>query len=227
MNTQFNLDIKKPCSENYSQFQPTEKGGFCDSCRKEVIDFTQMKSEDIIAHFETNSPKNTCGRFNTQQLQTPYKTSKKNKYLSFFTGIGLAILSYFSITNAEAQELDKSTRKLEDDCSVEELKNKELITVKGMVVAQEDGIPLPGVNIILQGTTYGTQTNFDGYFEFPKKLKKGDVLIISYLGMESQKVIIENKKSASNIELKIDMEMTSCVIVGEVAVKEIFKSKKN
>ena len=88
-------------------------------------------------------------------------------------------------------------------------------------------MPLPGASVILEGTSVGIQTDFDGNFEFPKKLKVGDVLIISYVGMESQKVVIENKKSALKIELKIDLEVTSCVIMGEVAVKKVYKSKRN
>ncbi|MBV7270556.1 carboxypeptidase-like regulatory domain-containing protein [Winogradskyella luteola] len=226
MNTQFNLEIKKPCLENYDQFRPTEKGGFCDNCQKEVIDFTQMNNKEIVNYFKTRTTNNTCGRFNTQQLRTPFKSPQK-KYLNFFTGLGLTLLSFFSITPAEAQEQNQSTKKVKDSSSTEELKNKERITVKGTVVTEEDGLPLPGASVILQGTAHGIQTDFDGFFEFPKKLKKGDVLIISYVGLESQKVIIENKKSATNIELKVNMEYTSCVIMGEVAVKEIFKSKRN
>ena len=94
------------------------------------------------------------------------------------------------------------------------------------MVTESDGLPLPGANVLLQGTTVGITTDFDGYFEFPQKLKKGDVLVVYYVGMDSKKVIIENKKSAEMIELKLNLELT-CMVMGEVAVKEIFKSKKN
>ncbi|WP_439150878.1 carboxypeptidase-like regulatory domain-containing protein [Winogradskyella sp.] len=226
MNTQFRLDIKKPCSENYDQFQPTKKGSFCDSCQKEVINFTKMNSEEIVTYFKTKSSQNTCGRFSEQQLNSSFNTHKRSNYYSFFTGIAMAVLSFFSITLAEAQEQDK-TGTLKDDSKVEDLKNKQKITVKGTVTTKIDGLPLPGASIVLQGTEVGVQTDFEGYFEFPQKLKKGDVLIISYVGMESQKVIIENKKFASNIALKINMNETTCIIMGKVAVKEVFKSKRN
>ena len=72
----------------------------------------------------------------------------------------------------------------------------------------------------------GTETDFDGYFEFSKKLKKGDVLVFSFVGMKSRKVVITNKNSATNIELKVDMNMSSCVIVGKVAAKKVYTSKK-
>ena len=227
MNNQLKLNIKTPCTENFNQFSPTPQGGFCGSCQKEVIDFTKMNSEDITTYFNNKQTKNTCGRFNTQQLKTPIISYKKNKYLSFVTGIGLTILSFFSVTSAEAQDLEKTTNTLKSDADIETTKDKENITVKGTVLTKDDGLPLPGASVILQGTAQGVQTDFDGNFEFPQKLKKGDVLIISYIGLESQKIVIENKKSASKIKLKVNMEMTSCVIMGKVAVKQIFKSNKN
>lgn len=227
MNNQFNLNIKTPCSENFDSFSPTAKGGFCGSCEKEVIDFTKMNSDNIVNYFKTKTTENTCGRFKTQQLQNSYNTTKKHKYLSFFSGLAMVILSFFSLTSAEAQELDKSKKTSKTNSGVETLKDKNNITVKGTVTTEDDGLPLPGASIILLGTEVNIQTDFDGYFEFPRKLKKGDVLIISYVGMESKKIIIENKKSASTIELELDMLLDSCVVVGEVAVKEIFKSKRN
>lgn len=227
MKTHYNLEIKSPCSENFNDFTPTKNGGFCDSCHKEVIDFTKMKHKDIAKYFKTHATEKTCGKFATHQLQNTYTTTTtRNKYLSFFTGIGMSLLAFFSVFSAEAQELKHSKKATKNTAEIETLKHKNNITVKGTVI-DEDGLPLPGANIILEGTSVGTQTNFDGYFEFPKQLKKGDVLVVSYVGYDAQKIIIENKKSASNISLKINMKYDSCMILGEVAVKEIFKSKDN
>jgi hypothetical protein len=89
----------------------------------------------------------------------------------------------------------------------------------------DDLEPIPGVNVVLEGTEIGTVTDFDGNFEFPQKLKKGDVLVFSYVGLASKKVVIENKASASNISL--NMQLDTVVIMGEVAVKKVYKSKRN
>ncbi|MCB0847413.1 MAG: hypothetical protein KDE26_29385, partial [Bacteroidetes bacterium] len=62
MNRKINLTITKPCSEQFENFQPTHAGGFCQSCQKEVIDFTQMSDREILLYFENRSQK-TCGRF--------------------------------------------------------------------------------------------------------------------------------------------------------------------
>ena len=51
MQNQINLDITTPCSENFNQFTPTPKGGFCNSCTKEVVDFTKMNANQIATFF--------------------------------------------------------------------------------------------------------------------------------------------------------------------------------
>ncbi|OUS02099.1 hypothetical protein A9Q86_05460 [Flavobacteriales bacterium 33_180_T64] len=225
MKDQFSLDIQVPCSENFSQFTPTPNGGFCSSCEKEVIDFTTMSAEDTIAFFKNRSNKNTCGRFNSQQLKHYNNKPKQEKKLSFFVGIGLACLSLFSFGTMQAQDIKTQSEDLKNDASKFRItKHKKDITIKGYVT--NESLPLPGATIYLEGTKIGIQTDFDGYFEFPEKLKKGDVLVFSYIGMESQKVVINNEHSASKIELQIDMKMDTCILMGKVAVKEVFTSKK-
>lgn len=71
--------------------------------------------------------------------------------------------------------------------------------VSGTVTSAEDGSPLPGVNVIVQGTNIGTTTNLDGHFEL--QLPAGsDKLEFSFLGMETQ--VVEVSGSSVNVELK-------------------------
>jgi hypothetical protein len=223
MKNTFNLSIKTPCSENFDQFSPTSNGGFCGSCQKDVIDFTKMNSEDIISFFKHKNTQNTCGRFNSNQLKVYNRKPKKSNTLSFLSGIGLACLSLFSIGTAQAQDTKKAIKPKENTSEIKTSKSEKNMIVKGTVF--EGNLPLPGASVLLEGTTTGIQTDLDGYFEFPKKLKKGDVLIFSYIGMQTQKVVIEN--STLEIELKIDLTMDSCILMGKVAVKEVYKSKRN
>lgn len=223
MKNQFNLGINKPCNENFDNFSPTSNGGFCGSCEKEVIDFTAMNQEEIINYFKNRSTQDTCGRFNNVQLKA---YTPKRKRLSFLSGIGLACLSIFSLTTVQAQDVNKqSIPSDKNNSETKASKFEKSITVKGKV--KDDSGPLPGVNVILEGTTTGTQTNFDGDFEFPVKLKKGDVLVFSFLGLKTQKLVVDTKNSESKIELNVNMEMDACIIMGKVAVKEVYKSKRD
>ena len=217
MKNQFSLEISKPCSEDFNQFKPTLKGGFCSGCKTEVIDFSKMTSQEIINYFKSNSNNDVCGRFNTKQLKTyTNKTPSRKKY-GFWSGIALACLSIFSFNTSQAQT------NITENTSAKNTKQQENnINVKG-IVSDEMGA-LADVSVFLEGTTIGTVTDFDGYFEFPKLLKKGDVLVFSLIGMESKKVAI-NSNSSLKIELKVNMKNETCVLMGKVAVKKVYKSK--
>lgn len=54
-------------------------------------------------------------------------------------------------------------------------------TISGYV--SDDSGPLPGVSVLIQGTTIGTETDFDGYYSII--VNPGDVLQFSYIGMDS------------------------------------------
>lgn len=219
MNNAIKLDIKSPCGENFNQFKPTTKGGFCAMCTKEVIDFSKMNSEEIINYFNTKNKANTCGRFKSEQLNT-YQIPVKRSKLSWLTGIGLACLSFFSLATANAQV--KTTK----NNTIESAKANNSFTIKG-VILDENKLPLPSANILLEGTSIGTTTDFDGNFEFPQKLKKGDVLQISYVGYEPKKVVIDGKSKDQTIQLNINMNVDSVIMMGKVSSKKLYKSKKD
>ncbi|MBE7691367.1 hypothetical protein G1K75_00165 [Tenacibaculum finnmarkense] len=221
MKNQFSLEINTPCSEKFNEFKPTKLGGFCNSCDKEVIDFTKMTTQEISCYFKNNTSKNTCGQFNKKQLTTYNEKPIRRKKYGFSATFGLAVLSLFSFNTTQAQEGNTPIDKNNID-----LNNQEKdILVKG-VVSDESG-PFPGVSVLLKGTTSSTETNFDGHFTFPKLLKKGDVLIFSFVGMDTKKVIIQNNNSVNTLNLKVTMAQDSCLLMGKVAVKKVYRSKKS
>ena len=59
------------------------------------------------------------------------------------------------------------------------------IAVTG-VVQDQAGMPVPGANVLVKGTSNGVQTDFDGKFKI--SAAKGQVLVFSFLGMKSQEV---------------------------------------
>lgn len=62
--------IPKPCNENWNKMQPEEKGRFCQSCAKTVIDFTKSSEAEISQYFHENNSIKTCGRFKKEQLKS-------------------------------------------------------------------------------------------------------------------------------------------------------------
>lgn len=55
--------------------------------------------------------------------------------------------------------------------------------VTGTVVSSSGNQPLPGVNVVVKGTTNGTITNFDGQYQL--NAAQGDVIVFSFIGFNS------------------------------------------
>lgn len=90
--------------------------------------------------------------------------------------------------------------------------------VKG-TVSSDDGLPLPGVNVIVKGTSNGVQTDFDGNYEININ-KFNAVLIFSYIGFESQEISVGNK-SVIDVTLQTDQEaLDEVVVIGYGSVKK-------
>ena len=64
------VSIPKPCHENWDQMIPTQNGKHCQSCTKNVIDFTNFKPHEID-QFLINNP-HACGRFYKHQISQDY-----------------------------------------------------------------------------------------------------------------------------------------------------------
>lgn len=85
------------------------------------------------------------------------------------------------------------------------------------LVSDVSGTPLPGVTIVVGGTTTGTTTDFDGNYAIAAN--SGDVLRFSYLGMKSQNVTVGSAK-VINVTLEEDSEQLSEVIVTAFGISQ-------
>lgn len=229
MEQKFNLTISKPCSEKFNQFNKTEKGGFCNSCQKEVIDFRTVSDEQLIKYFKNKEGK-TCGNFSKTQLNRDFQIPEfeQSSRYKFFKIAAVAFLSLTSLHNIQAQNQKDKTEIIESSKQNNNSNDNRVqeVLLTGSIV--EESGPLPGANIVLKGTTIGTSTNFDGKFEFPKPLKEGDILVVSYLGYVTKEIKINKAQTELNAILNINMEEDlSCVLLGEVEVNEVYKSKRS
>ncbi|THV57290.1 TonB-dependent receptor [Flagellimonas alvinocaridis] len=77
-------------------------------------------------------------------------------------------------------------------------------------VYDDQNIPLPGVSILLKGTTIGTITDFDGKYTI--EASSGDVLVFSYVGFNTQERTVSG--TLLNVTLQAGLELENVVVVG-------------
>ncbi|RDK84257.1 alpha-2-macroglobulin family protein [Marinirhabdus gelatinilytica] len=65
-------------------------------------------------------------------------------------------------------------------------------------IYDENGLPIPGVNVVVKGTQRGTQSDFDGNFEI--KAEKGEELVFSYIGYKEESLKLK-KNNVLDIHL--------------------------
>ncbi|SHJ45951.1 SusC/RagA family TonB-linked outer membrane protein [Pseudozobellia thermophila] len=92
--------------------------------------------------------------------------------------------------------------------------------ISGTVIDQ-NGLPLPGVNILVQGTTRGTQTDFDGKYTIAAD--EGQTLIFTYLGLKDHTVLIEGQ-SVVEVMMEEDSQALEEVVVTALGIKREKKS---
>jgi len=108
----FEIQILKPCGENWIGMTSEAQGRFCGHCQKSVIDFTDWESEEISLYFQLNAGQKICGRFKENQLQSrqystnDYVAAIQKSPFSFLRKVAAIILVAFagilaSCTNPE------------------------------------------------------------------------------------------------------------------------------
>ena len=146
-------------------------------------------------------------------------TALKNKYYSNWgllskmkVGMAFMLLGTSPVVMANA---DKS-----NSDSVYEINQQTGLTLKG-VVKDVKNEPLIGVNVLIKGTTTGAITDLDGAFTL--NVKKGDILVISYTGYETQEVVVKDN-SPLNIVLKENLTELNEVVVTALGIKKETKA---
>lgn len=96
-------------------------------------------------------------------------------------------------------------------------------TITGTVTDGQAGTALPGVNIIIKGTTTGTVTDINGQYRIENVSEK-DVLVFSTIGYVSQEVKVK-QQSVINVKMTADEQQLSEVVVTGYATQKRLMGK--
>nr|WKN34186.1 SusC/RagA family TonB-linked outer membrane protein [Tunicatimonas sp. TK19036] len=90
-------------------------------------------------------------------------------------------------------------------------------TVSGKVTASETGETLPGVNVLVKGTSTGTVTDVDGNYRISVN-SENSVIVFSFIGYETLEEAVGNR-SAINVALAASVEQLSEVVVTSFGIE--------
>lgn len=94
------VELKFSCDQDFNAMSSTERGRFCDSCQKEVIDFTNYRIQDVNALTESGAE--ICGVFRADQLDPslhPIKIPQQVKSFAFLSSLFI----WLGVSNVNAQ----------------------------------------------------------------------------------------------------------------------------
>lgn len=85
-------------------------------------------------------------------------------------------------------------------------------------VTEESSLPLPGVNVIIKGTSQGTATDFDGNYQL--EANEGDIIVFSYVGYLTKEVSYQGQSSLNVTLVEDAAQLDEVVLIGYGSVKK-------
>lgn len=130
------------------------------------------------------------------------------------------------ILNKETKPLENESSRFDANQNVQPIQGKSLeqldpmdITIRGRVTDTESGSPVPGVNVVIKGTTTGTTSDADGNYRIAVP-NESAVLVFSFVGFQSQEVRVGNRNTV-NVSLASDSKaLNEVVVIGYGTVKK-------
>ena len=224
MSKKLQLQIPEPCHESWDKMIPVDKGRFCDSCQKAVVDFTGMSDAQLVAFFKKPSTGSLCGRFHNDQLERDIAFPKKR--IPWFKYILQICLPVF-IFNTKA--ISQGKPRLKESESTEACTrpdNNKSVTMVGAAflplknrlhgkVVDEGGNAIPYASVFIKDSKKGVNCDAQGYFSLKVNPKdKLVTLVASSIGYETnEKNISNNAGSVNEIVLKTGAKELSEVVV--------------
>lgn len=212
----FTLSIPTPCHENWDQMTPVEKGRFCASCQKTVIDFTNMTDQQLAAYFKKPTG-SVCGRFVKDQLERNITVpTKRIPWLRYFFQFTLpAFLLSLKATGQKVERIEKvnAINQVGDTSikrTIQEMVPSCFISGK---VRDDKGNTIPFATVIIKGTNQGTACDVEGKFRLASKETLPLTLQMSAVGFMAKEYQISD---TSNNELV--MPASQAMLSGEVVV---------
>ncbi len=166
---QINIQIPKPCKQDFDAMPRTAIGRQCNLCEREVVDFTMMNEDELIDYVKNNPFKLSCGIFRNDQLNRPIHIEKPTPFFRFHAmrkWVAALFLFQLNIPQIFAQHKEKTTQTSQQKFPIKE--NKIVIQGKVILDATQQGLDSIEVSVFdwHKKLIEVVRTNREGKFKF-------------------------------------------------------------
>lgn len=238
MPKQLQLSIPKPCHEDWDKMSQVEKGRFCGSCQKQVMDFTNMSDSQLVAFFKKEATGSVCGRFMPEQLDKAMDIPKKRipwvKYFFQFT-LPLFLASLKSTAQTKKGEVTVKQVEARNDtvckkpdklvmmlgATAVRIRDQHEKVITGSVIGVDDK-PVPYATVMIKGTVTGTKADSAGVFRITiPAMQDSAILSVSSIGYENKDVILtEDDRRIGLVIIPLTVKlMSEVVVIGYSTIK--------
>ena len=208
MSKKLQLTITEPCHEKWDSMNPVEKGRFCGSCQKQVIDFSSMSDRQIAEFFKRPSTASVCGRFMSDQLDRDIQAPRKRSpWLKYFFQL---VFPAFFLSKATAQQkMGRISRPANNDTTRipvnHEIRTLGMVLPKNIIPVCKDTLTQPivksQINKVEQVRLNGRVVNEEGEsIRKPsiRNVQSGEIILGDDKGMFT---LMANKEGLIELEI--------------------------
>jgi len=193
MSNKLQISIPTPCHENWHNMTVADKGRFCASCQKNVIDFTQSSDRQIAEAFKKGD--NLCGRFLKSQLERDLVIPKDKNTL--WMAASAAVVAFLGLGNDKvfAQTEKAETVQVENDKATNSTDSPGGERVVTGTVVDDTGLAIPGVRVVNVNIGKSVLTDSEGFFTV--EADNNDFLELSFVSMKRINVKVDDRNDYS------------------------------
>lgn len=201
------VEMNFSCPERIDEMSPTNNGRFCDSCQKDIIDFTEMSNDEVHEQLKNVTSK-TCGIFKKRQVMNSYRVELGSRFR-------LAFMLVFLLGVSSTDILAQDTLPIFPASIQKDLVADSIYRIKGQVLGA-DSLAAPFTKVWVEIDTAAGISNvafavadFDGNFSitFPNEIKGPFNLFAQSIGYEKIRIGGITFESGQN-EIHLDLLFT-------------------
>lgn len=233
MSKSLNIQIPEPCHENWAEMKPADKGRFCLSCQKQVVDFSVMTDRQVLEYF-SNYTGSTCGRFSDEQLNRDIAAGiqKPTIWYKYVLSLFVPAVLLAGKSMAQGTVVKKDTTvctpvnpsSMQGDVAVTLGRVAPTFTIAGTITDYAKN-PVPFATVTVKGTSHAAAADVDGKFALKTNLRKQLTLVVSSVGYEVKEVSVDATKGQKSDTLDISMDLVMSQMSSGVIVT-VHKKKK-